>query len=148
MAGFIYDDGGRKEAGYKGDTRDCAVRALAIACQMPYREAYDLVNEYGGLERLTKKRKAKGRSNARTGVWRETFRKIMADLGWTWVATMGIGTGCQVHLKGSELPAGRIICATSRHYVAVVDSKVRDTYDPTRDGTRCVYGYWHKESAQ
>ena len=22
---------------------------------------------------------------------------------------------------------------------------VRDTYDPSRDGTRCVYGYWSKE---
>jgi len=31
----------------------------------------------------------------------------MAALGWTFTATMGIGTGCTVHLANGELPMGR-----------------------------------------
>jgi hypothetical protein len=60
------------------------------------------------------------------------------------VPTMQIGSGCRVHLRADELPAGRIICQVSRHLCAVIDGVVYDTHDPTRDGTRCVYGYWHK----
>ena len=44
---YIYDDGGRAEAGFKGKTGDCCCRAIAIATGMPYKDAYDLINEYG-----------------------------------------------------------------------------------------------------
>ncbi len=29
-----------------------------------------------------------------------------------------------------------------RHYTAVIDGVINDTHDPSREGTRCVYGYW------
>lgn len=57
---------------------------------------------------------------------------------------MGIGTGCTVHLRDGELPRGRLIVAVSKHIVAVVDGVIHDTHDPSRDETRCVYGYWQK----
>lgn len=57
---------------------------------------------------------------------------------------MTIGSGCKVHLKASELPNGRLVCFVSRHFVAVIDGAILDTYDPSRDGTRCVYGYMIK----
>ena len=139
---FNYNDGGRSEAGYKGNTGDCGCRAIAIATGIPYKTVYDLINRYGAKERMTKKVRAKGRTNARTGVWMHTMRKIMKDLGWEWVGTMGIGTGCKVHMKKDELPKGRIICRLSRHYAAVIDGVVNDTYDSSREETRCVYGYW------
>jgi hypothetical protein len=72
---------------------------------------------------------------------------ILAERGWKWTATMGIGTGCTVHLRADELPSGRIIATVSGHLVAVVDGVVHDTHDPTRDGTRCVYGYY-RETAE
>lgn len=28
------------------------------------------------------------------------------------------------------------------------DGVIRDTHDPSRDGTRCVYGYWTAEPGQ
>jgi len=28
--------------------------------------------------------------------------------------------------------------------VAVIDGVINDTYDCSREGTRCVYGYWEK----
>ena len=37
---------------------------------------------------------------------------------------------------------GRLIVAVSRHYCAVIDGVIHDLYDPSRNGTRCVYGYW------
>lgn len=137
---FIYDDGGRFAAGFKGHTGDCAVRSLAIVTDRPYKEIYDLVNEYGKRERLSKNRRSK--SNARTGIYTATFKRIAADLGGIWTPTMFIGSGCQVHLRHDELPKGRLIVNLSRHFAAVVDGFLHDTHDCSRDGTRCVYGYW------
>lgn len=135
-----YDDGGRAAAGYKGKTGDCACRAVAIATGKPYAEVYAELEALGARERPSKRRKHK--SHPRTGVYQVTMRRYMESLGWTWTPTMGIGTGCRVHLKRSELPAGRIIADVSHHYAAVIDGVIRDTHDPSRDGTRCVYGYW------
>ena len=136
-----YNDGGRATAGFKGEAGDCACRAIAIATGKPYWEAYHLIDEFGSLERSSKKRKGI-KSSARTGAYRPTMRKIMASLGWAWTPTMKIGSGCKVHLRTGELPSGRLVVSLSRHYAAVLDGEVHDTYDPTRNGTRCVYGYW------
>jgi len=139
---FVFDDGGRASAGYKGGTGDCAVRAIAIALNCPYQDAYDLVNAYGAVEYKTKRRKTQ--SSARTGVYKATFKRIMKDLEWIWTPTMFVGQGCKVHMKKDELPSGRIILNVSKHYCAVVDGVVHDTFLDDRNGTRCVYGYWSK----
>ena len=52
---FVYDDGGRAEAGFKGITGDCVCRAISIATQKPYKEIYDLINKYGKAEKQTKR---------------------------------------------------------------------------------------------
>lgn len=151
---WVFDDGGRAEAGFKGTTGDCVCRAIAIATGKPYKEVYDTINEFAKKER-TGKRKT-GKSNARTGVYKSTIRKIMAYYGWTWIPTMKIGQGCKVHLKAEELPSGRLVVSISHHNVAVIDGVVHDTYDcsePNKwidgDGNiyeteRCVYGYYQK----
>lgn len=92
----------------------------------------------------TGKRK-KGVSSARTGVYVGSIRKVMAQLGWTWHPTMTIGSGCQVHLRADELPSGRLVVSVSKHEVAVIDGVIHDLYDPSRDGTRCVYGYYSRD---
>lgn len=135
---YQFHDGGRADAGYKGDTGDCVVRAIAIATERPYQEIYDLVNQFASKERKGKTRK----SNARTGVRNTTTRKIMDALGYDWIPTMTIGSGCQVHLKESELPAGRLVVKVTKHVTAVIDGVIYDTFDPSRDGNRCVYGYY------
>jgi len=139
---WTYTDGGRKAAGYKGRTGDCGVRSIAIATGIGYQTAYNIANQYGAKERMSKRRRSK--SSARTGIHRRTFRKIMEYLGWTWTPTMTIGSGCKVHLKADELPSGKIVCALSKHYVAVIDGMINDTHDCSRDGTRCVYGYFKR----
>jgi Protein of unknown function (DUF2786) len=50
----------------------------------------------------------------------------------------------EVHLRPQELPSGRLIVAVSGHLVAMINGVVHDTHDCTRDGMRCVYGYYKK----
>jgi hypothetical protein len=141
MIEFVYDDGGRFAAGFKGDTGDCGVRALAIATGKPYQEVYDLVADVGKTwERKSKQRRTK--SHPRTGVYNSTFKKIATDLGGVWTPTMFVGQGCKVHLREDELPKGRLVCNVSKHFTAVIDGRLHDTYDCSRNGKRCVYGYY------
>ena len=134
---WVYDDGGRAAAGFRGQAGDCVTRSIAIAGQMDYRAVYDELNE------RTKPLRQKGkRSGARTGVPRKVIRSYLADYDWVWTPTMFIGSGCRVHLRADELPTGRLIANCSGHLVAVIDGVVHDTHDPSREGTRCVYGYW------
>jgi hypothetical protein len=139
---WIYNDGGRAAAGYKGEAGDCVCRAIAIATDLPYQMIYDSLNDVAQSERKGKRKR--GTSQARSGVYKFTYRRLLNELGWRWVPTMQIGSGCTVHLKADELPSGRLIVSVSKHLVAVIDGVIYDTHDPTRDETRCVYGYFYK----
>lgn len=139
---YVFNDGGRAAAGFKGLTGDCVCRSIAIATGMPYTEVYADLNLLATKERRTKRQR--GKSSARSGVRKSTSRRYLTQLGWTWVPTMAIGQGCKVHLIDGELPPGRLIVAVSRHLTAVIDGVINDTHDPSRGGSRCVYGYWSK----
>lgn len=130
--GFQYNDGGRAAAGFKGAAGDCVARAIAIAADRPYREVYARLADINANTRHKGKRRAR---TARAGiiVQRTAFKRYMAELGFEWVPTMGIGTGCKVHLCAEELPSGRIIASVSRHMTAVIDGVIHDTYDPRRE---------------
>ena len=137
---FRFDDGGRAAAGYRGKAGDCVVRAIAIATGRPYQEIYDLVNGAAIYERTGKRKR--GKSNARTGVYKSSIKRVMKSLGWVWTPTMEIGSGCMVHLRAEELPPGRLVVSVSKHLTAVIDGVIHDTHDCSRRGRRCVYGYW------
>lgn len=166
MSGFQYNDGGREAAGYKGTAGDCVCRSIAIATGKPYQEVYDALNVLGKSERTGKRKR--GRSSARTGVYKTAIRRYMESIGWRWVPTMFVGQGCKVHLDAKELPAGRLVVSVSKHCTALIDGVIHDTHDPRRelhcmrqdDGSpmkpgewrtsngihsiqrRCVYGYF------
>lgn len=145
MFRIVHDDGGRTKAGFKNaDAGDCVCRSIAIVTGRPYKEIYDRLAD-GNFSQRTTKRSKKGRRSASDGIHvkRKWFRDYMADLGFEWITCMTIGSGCKVHLHPDELPKeGRYIVVVSKHYTALVDGVLYDTYDPTRDGMRCVYGYW------
>jgi len=128
---FCYHDGGRKKAGYRGEAGDCAVRAIAIATKKPYKEVYDALFKMSG-------------ESPRCGVCKDIIWTYMESIGWTWQPCMSIGSGCRVHLRADELPAGRLVVRVSKHVVAVVDGVIYDTTDPSQNGNRCVYGYYYK----
>lgn len=144
---FVFNDGGRAAAGFKGSPGDCVARAIAIATERPYCEVYDAlytaIKDYAATSRS---RAAQRGKSPRDGVFKQVYRPYLAALGWTFVPTMGIGTGCKVHLRDGELPMGRLIVKASRHLVAVIDGVIHDTHDCSRDGTRCVYGYYRLQS--
>lgn len=134
---WIYDDGGRSKY-YKGHTGDCVCRAISIGTGKDYKEVYNLVNSYSKDD--------ESNSHARTGVSKDLVYKILTDLGWNWIPTMYFGKGCKVHLKEDELPKDKtIIARLSKHLTCIVDGVIHDTYDPSRNGNRCVYGYFIKE---
>ena len=134
MTTWIYHDGGRSSAGFKGGANDCVVRAIAIVTRRPYREVYNEVARY--------EQAVTGTKSARNGVSKKAYKKYLTDQGFKWTPTMRIGSGTTVHLKADELPGGSVIVEVSRHMVAVVEGIIRDTHDPSRAGTRAVYGYW------
>jgi hypothetical protein len=167
---FVYDDGGRAAAGFKGHAGDCVARAVAIASGRPYAEVYAAC---AAIEGTYTKRGKKRAATARNGVHvkRPAFKEYMRSLGFEWTPTMRIGSGCRVHLTDGELPGGRLVVSVSRHWTAVIDGVVRDTSDPQREvhagdqsagwqsralrpgehrnengiwtiQRRCVYGYW------
>ncbi len=128
---YVYADGGREAAGYTGSAGDCVVRAIAIATEADYATVYDALKLAMG----------KGAS-PRNGVPRKFYDAYLHGIGWKWTATMKVGQGCTIHLRSDELPSGRLIARLTRHLAAVVDGVVHDTHDCSRNGTRCVYGYW------
>src|SRR3990172_9160713 len=153
MTTWVYDDGGRAAAGFRGVTGDCVVRAVAIATQLPYQRVYDDLNALGlaawegrsARQRGHDARSSRRRSQSRTGVERAVYEPYLAHLGFRWTPTMSIGAGTTVHLRADELLPGRLVVAVSGHLVAVVDGVVHDLDDPSRGGTRCVYGYYRRE---
>jgi hypothetical protein len=139
---FMFNDGGRSEAGFRGTTGDCTTRSIAIATEKSYIEVYNALNEIAKTEKPNRQGKV---SDARLGVFRSTTDKYLSSIGWKWVPTMLIGKGCQVHLREDELPKGRLIVRVSKHVTAVIDGIIHDTYDCSRNGGRCVYGYYAKK---
>lgn len=155
--GFVFDDGGRAAAGFKGSAGDCVARAIAITSGKPYAEVYAALARGTGAQRAGKRGKRSASARNGVNVTRAWFKAYMASLGFMWHPTMTIGSGCKVHLVAAELPPGRLVVSVSKHYTAMIDGVIHDTHDPrreihemtTRNGVtthtirrRCVYGYW------
>ena len=131
MASYIYHDGGRAEAGYKGKASDCAARSMAIALGIPYKQAYD---------EIASMNKEHGHSkSARNGVYKEVFNDVLASHGWQWVSAMNMFEGRKA--RCSDMPEGVVIARQAGHYVAVKNGTPFDTWDCT---AKMVYGYWKK----
>ena len=147
--GFQFNDGGRQAAGFKGGAGDCVVRAIAIAAELPYMQVYEdlrIANAAYAEQRNDKlaRRLAEKGSSPRNGNHRNVFHDYILGHDFEWVPTMKIGAGCQVHLLDNELVEGRLIVKVSKHLSAVIDGVIDDTHNPSRGGSRCVYGYYIK----
>jgi hypothetical protein len=140
---FKFNDGGRLDSGRKGSTGDCVCRAISIASNRPYLEIYSRLAE-GNKNQRASKNTIKGTKSASNGINtnRKWLKDYMLELGFSWTPLMKIGSGCKFHAKADELPSGRLILSLSGHWSAMIDGVINDTYDPSRGGSRCVYGYW------
>lgn len=136
---FSYNDGGRAAAGWKGHTHDCVIRSIAIVTGKEYNEVYN------DIRQLSKKHD--GKFSIRKGVRKGVYKPYLQSLGFVWVPTMLVGKGCHTHLNKDSLPfSGKLLVSVSKHLTTVIDGVINDTYDPSRNGKRCVYGYWYKNS--
>lgn len=146
---WVRDDGGRAAAGFRGDAGDCVCRSIAIVTGRPYAEVYKRLADGTGDQRAGKRgRKARSAAHG-ISTRRKWFRDYMTELGMFFVPLMQIGSGCTAHLRAGEpwVPPGRVIVAVSKHYTALIDGVIHDTHDPSRGGSRCVYGYWTSQGS-
>ena len=147
---FQLNDGGRDATGFKGGAGDCVVRSIAIAARLPYMQVYEDLRDanarYAELkhDKLARRLNLKG-SSPRNGNHRNVFHDYILSHGFEWVPTMKVGAGCQVHLRPNELPVGTLIVKVSKHLTTIMDGVIHDTHDPSRGGSRCVYGYYLKK---
>lgn len=128
---FIFSDGGRQAAGFKGVSGDCAVRALSIATGLEYRHSMKLIKEFAARGKQGNKAIAKG-------VYKEDLDALLRSLGWTW-KTAPKFTGRKAMY--SDIP-GIAIVRMARHYAAVLDGELHDSWDSSG---KMVYGYWTKD---
>ena len=140
---YIYNDGGRAEAGRKGVVGDCVTRAIAIATGLPYEKVYQSIMRRSRKERT--KDPSCPRSSARHGIYtnRAWFKRYMKELGFTWTRLP-----CGAKLDLQNLPHGRLVVSIRKHYTAVVDGCLHDIYDCSKQSVHgsTAYGYWCKES--
>jgi hypothetical protein len=134
---FKYNDGGRSNY-FKGKKAgDCVTRAIAIATGKDYSDVYKEMAV--GMGELGNSK------SARNGVSKKVYHSYLLRNGFEWVPTMRPGSGCKVHLNNKELPEGILIARVSKHLCCMIDGVINDIYDPSRGGTRCVYGYYKKK---
>ena len=138
---FVFSDGGRSKYFKAENVGDCVTRAICNATGRDYKEVYRAINSMAKAERTEKHRGGK-RSSSRDGVFKETWKGYLESIGWVWHPTMKIGSGCQIHQREHELPKGKLIVSVSKHLTCVKDGVLYDTYDCSRNGTRCVYRYY------
>ena len=130
MENFFYNDGGKHESGYKTKT-DCGIRAVAIACEVSYNDARAI------LKKAAKDGVA-GNGQIAKGIYKEDMNSALQSLGWVWRSAPKIkGRKARYY----DLPKGRVIARMSKHFVAVIDGVIHDTWDSSQ---KMVYGYWEK----
>ena len=124
---YTYSDAGRSAAGFKGES-DCGIRAVAVACSMSYQDARKLLKEYSNKGKL-------GSRAISRGIYREDMTAALQSIGWKWVSAPKFDGR---KARYSDIP-GTAICRMAKHYAAVIDGVLIDTWDSSE---KMVYGYW------
>lgn len=130
MTNFIFNDGGRFDAGYKGHAADCVARAICIATGLPYAEVW---------ARCAKLNKAQGKRHSADYRVRTTTREFKAyakEIGLEPVAFKSPKT-----LNKTTLPQN-CIAQKAGHWFAIKDGVINDTYNPSPSGLAKILGYW------
>jgi len=143
---WVYNDAGYKGSGFRYKHGNGVIIALAIATGQRYVTVYNEIyrRQCDFVRKTRSKRvKEKGAAIEDAGVWPQVSKQYLLDLGWTWTPTMAIGSGTTMHLAYDELPDEVLLIASvSRNLVTVVNGIAQATHDPSRAGSRAVYGFW------
>lgn len=100
---------------------DCAIRAVAIAEDLTWDEAYDLLSRYG--------RELKNLPNAN-----EVWGAFLKDRGYTRHVIPDTCPECYTIGEFAEdHPEGLFVVATGSHVVTIIDGCVMDAWDSRRE---------------
>ena len=116
--GFVYDDGGRKAAGYKGRTGDCVTRATAILSGTDYRTVYRMAADLNS--------KGYGIRTARNGINKTDYETMFAQLG---ITKIKLTRGPKPTYSEAYQAYGDCVVTTSKHIAALVNGSLHDTHD-------------------
>lgn len=130
MIGFSYNDGGRRAAGYKGDTGDCVVRAFCILTGADYKETY---RELASLESAT----TGGSKTARNGIRHTVRDAYFAKRG---LEKVKLPKGVRLTWSEAYDAYGDCIVSTAKHVAALMDGALQDTGDCRTYEMQTVYG--------
>ena len=119
LIGYSYNDGGRRVAGYKGDTRDCVVRAFCILTGADYKETY---RELASLESAT----TGGSKTARNGIHKPVRDAYFAKHG---LEKVRLPKGSRPTFTEAFDRYGPCIVSTTKHVAALTDGALQDTED-------------------
>ena len=133
MIGYVYNDGGRRAAGFKGNTGDCVPRAIAIVTGQPYIDVYKTMaaemkaNGYAasGNAYATTKPKAGKRKRGQLKA-KDVQHKVKAMFGLTRVK---LPKGPRPTYSQAFDTYGPCLVGTTHHVAAVVDGALHDLFD-------------------
>ena len=128
---YTYNDGGKSSTSLKSNT-DCGIRAMAIACSIPYMEARQ------HLKTASKNGKM-GSGAISDGIYKEDIGQALKEFGFMWQSAPKL-SGRKA--RYSDLPQGRIVVRMAKHFAAVLDGELHDSWDSSE---KMVYGYWIKQ---
>lgn len=122
----ILTDGGRAGSKRPRQKNDCTVRALALALDLAYDDAYDRLADAG-------RKCARGFA----------FPKWMNQQPWATKMSFPAVKGMPRMNPATfvkQFPQGRFICQVAKHVLVVLDGVVYDAFENRPD--RCIYVAW------
>jgi hypothetical protein len=129
---FVETDAGRRSSKRPKQVNDCTVRAIAVALNIDYDAAYDLMKAAGRPCSKGFDFRGRGIPFLKGRGVRLTWKAFPAEAGQK---RMKPETFCAAH------PSGTYVLKLAKHVVTVRDGKVHDL-SPSDVAGRCVYGAW------
>ena len=142
---YLYNEGGRGEH-YKGLVDDCVCRAITIATEMPYDVVYnalfDIAKNYKGNSKVAIRIRLK--PSPRSGCYNEVAIEFLKALNIEEVRG-------KLKVNDQMFYEGRYMVYVRRHWIAIIDGVVNDTWDSRKtsgaytDGVpqwKTVTRYW------
>ena len=99
-------------AAQKNETNDCTVKAVSIACDVPYHVAHKALA-------------LQGRVNRR-GAMEYQIHKAIQSLGFDIRIVLTTAASCATIARDAKVQKGFFIAYVPRHILAIVDGKIED----------------------
>lgn len=129
MISYEKDDGGRKDAGFKGTTGDCLTRAIAIITKKSYKEVYDSVCDemkkhgYVASGNARQQKHIKGKRHPKRiqedVLEKHGFKKIRKSRGMSNLT----------YTEAVKNYGENLIVTTTKHFASIENGVLKDLFD-------------------